>query len=56
MIIIEFLRRLTKLLALYEQRYRTRRQLTQLSDRALQDIGVTKSEALMEAKKAFWKV
>ena len=37
------------------QRARQRRQLAQLTDRELRDIGVTRVEAQAEAAKAFWQ-
>ena len=39
----------------YRHNYRTRRQLLLLDDRALNDIGVTRAEALQEGRKPFWK-
>ena len=38
----------------YQQAYYSRRLLRQLDDRALKDIGVTRSEALREARRPFW--
>lgn len=40
---------------LYSQRARQRRQLLELSEHALEDIGVTRAEAMAEARKPFWK-
>lgn len=37
------------------QCHRSRRQLLQLDDRALKDIGLTRSQALAEGRKPFWK-
>ena len=37
------------------ERARQRRQLTELSDRSLKDIGVSRHEALHEASKRFWQ-
>jgi uncharacterized protein YjiS (DUF1127 family) len=34
---------------------RQRRVLTQLDDRSLRDIGLTRAEALREAGKPFWR-
>jgi hypothetical protein len=34
----------------------TRRQLAQMDDRMLKDIGITRSEALMEAERAPWDI
>ena len=36
-------------------RWRERRLLEQLDDRALRDIGISRSEALAEARKPFWQ-
>jgi uncharacterized protein YjiS (DUF1127 family) len=36
------------------RRWRQRRILEQLDDRALRDIGISRSEALAEAGKPFW--
>ncbi len=36
-------------------RYRQRRALAQLDDRLLQDIGVTRRQALLESRKPFWR-
>lgn len=43
------------LLRLWWQRYRTRRQLAQLSVRELADIGCDRLAASQEAAKPFWK-
>ncbi|MBK8971213.1 MAG: DUF1127 domain-containing protein [Hahellaceae bacterium] len=40
-------------LAIARQRYRTRQQLAQLDDRALQDIGLSRADACQEAEKPF---
>jgi len=44
-----------KTVRLFLMRARQRRQLLALSEYALKDIGVTRSEAIMEANKPFWK-
>lgn len=36
-------------------RQRTRRQLLQLDKTALDDIGITRSQAIKEGSKSFWK-
>ena len=36
-------------------RHRQRRALAQLDDRLLQDIGVTRQQALRESRKPFWR-
>lgn len=42
-------------LKLWCHNYRTRKALSQLDDRALSDIGLNRSDALEEARKAFWQ-
>jgi uncharacterized protein YjiS (DUF1127 family) len=37
------------------ERYRQRRQLTEMDDRQLKDIGITRDEAEQEARKPIWK-
>jgi uncharacterized protein YjiS (DUF1127 family) len=39
----------------YRDRWRQRKALLELDDRMLADIGITKSQAIQEAKKPFWK-
>lgn len=36
--------------------YRQRRALARLDDHALQDIGITREDALAEAKRPFWDI
>ena len=36
-------------------RWRERRMLEELDDRALRDIGISRSQALVEATKPFWR-
>lgn len=55
MIIIEIFRRILERLRQLQQRRRTRRQLLTLDQYALKDIGISRSEALFEANKPFWK-
>ncbi|MGH6946107.1 MAG: DUF1127 domain-containing protein [Kiloniellales bacterium] len=40
---------------LYLQRRRQRRVLAELPDHLLKDIGITRREARMEARRPFWK-
>ncbi|WP_336273936.1 DUF1127 domain-containing protein [Vreelandella indica] len=39
----------------YRQYRRSRRQLLALEDRLLEDIGISRTQALKEGHKAFWK-
>lgn len=39
----------------WRRRIRARHELAGLGDRMLQDIGITRSEALAQANKPFWK-
>lgn len=39
----------------YRENARQRRQLAQLPDYLLKDIGVTRADAMKEAEKPFWK-
>ncbi|MGO2010092.1 DUF1127 domain-containing protein [Vreelandella alkaliphila] len=39
----------------YHQRRRSRRQLLTLDDRLLEDIGITRTQALKEGGKPFWQ-
>lgn len=36
--------------------YRQRRALARLDDHALQDIGITRQEAMAEARRPFWDI
>ena len=55
MLSIELFNRLLTLLKRLLRRYRTRKQLLELSDSALKDIGISRSDALTEAAKPFWR-
>ena len=48
-------KRLVEIVCLYVQRAQQRRQLAQLDQRALSDIGLSRADALYEANKPFWK-
>lgn len=48
-------RRLSALLKVWYQRAHQRRQLAQLDDRELEDIGVSRVRAEAEAAKPFWQ-
>jgi len=39
----------------YYTKYRTRQQLISLTDEQLNDIGLSKAQALIESRKPFWK-
>jgi uncharacterized protein YjiS (DUF1127 family) len=43
------------ILKLYRQRYKQRQLLATLDARLLKDIGLTRSDVMMEADKPFWK-
>jgi uncharacterized protein YjiS (DUF1127 family) len=49
------LSRLTETLHLWRQRYQTRRELAQWTDRDLHDIGMSRSDVLYETDKPFWR-
>jgi uncharacterized protein YjiS (DUF1127 family) len=51
----DFLSRLTETLHLWRQRYQTRRELAQWTDRDLHDIGMSRSDVLYEVDKPFWR-
>ncbi len=42
-------------IAIEFEKVRQRRILLELDDRLLRDIGITRAEAMREARKAFWK-
>jgi len=46
---------LTALLGKWQERTRGRRDLAALSDRSLRDIGLSRSDALREINKPFWR-
>lgn len=46
---------LSKTLLLWFERYQQRKQLAQLNEHLLKDIGISRSDALQEALKPFWK-
>ena len=53
--VLGHLRVLLKRLKKYREASRQRRQLAQLPDYLLKDIGITRADALKEADKPFWK-
>jgi uncharacterized protein YjiS (DUF1127 family) len=42
-------------LHLWRQRYRSRRELAQWSERELHDVGISWSDVAYEAEKPFWR-
>ncbi len=46
---------LLALAGIWHQRARQRRQLAELSDRQLADIGISRAEACAEAQRPFWQ-
>jgi uncharacterized protein YjiS (DUF1127 family) len=49
------LERLLATLRLWRRRAKESEQLSELSDRALRDLGISRSEAWREARKPFWR-
>lgn len=49
------LRRVLQLVRTWRMRVRTRRQLAQLDDHQLNDVGISHSERLEELSKPFWR-
>ena len=47
--------RLIQILKLWRERSRQRKALTQLSPYLLKDIGISRSDAINEVQKPFWK-
>ena len=45
----------TRTIDRWSRRYRTRRDLLEMTDHILKDIGINRIDALQEGKKAFWK-
>ena len=50
-----FLSQMAEAVHVWRQRYATRRELAQWSDRELHDIGVSPGDAIYEASKPFWR-
>jgi len=48
-------RRLIALIGTWRRRLRERRELASMSDMSLRDLGLTRSEALYEIRKPFWR-
>ena len=51
----EIIIELSKTLLLWSERYQQRKQLAQMSDHLLKDIGKSRNDAWQEAQKPFWK-
>lgn len=49
------LRRIAATLATWQARHRQRRELRELDDRLLRDIGISRAAAEAEARKPFWR-
>ncbi|MCY1284710.1 hypothetical protein D3C76_826020 [compost metagenome] len=49
------LNRLFRLFALWRQNIRTRRQLAELDERLLSDVGISPSERIAEISRPFWR-
>lgn len=56
MLVIELLRRLREELSALLRRRRGRRELRELDERLLRDVGISREQALREADKPFWRV
>ena len=52
----EVLLRLAELLTVWESRARERRYLSEMPDRMLRDLGISRSDARRESEKPFWRV
>jgi uncharacterized protein YjiS (DUF1127 family) len=48
-------RRARAVVNVWRQRLRSRQELVMLDDRALRDVGLTRYDALQEARKPFWR-
>jgi len=53
--LLKIFRRLGTVYRLSRERYRQRRQLMEMDDRQLKDIGITREQAEQEARKPIWK-
>jgi uncharacterized protein YjiS (DUF1127 family) len=42
-------------LSVWRNRHRQRRQLAELPDKILKDIGISRADALRESEKTFWR-
>jgi uncharacterized protein YjiS (DUF1127 family) len=53
--LLKILHRFGAVYRLCRERYRQRRQLMEMDDRQLRDIGITRGQAEQEARKPVWK-
>lgn len=51
----DILKRSSKTFSLFYQRHRTRKELAQLDDRLLKDIGLSRADRYNEIRKPFWR-
>ena len=49
------LAQLSETLQIWRQRYRTRQELAQWTDRDLHDVGLSKGDIAFETEKPFWR-
>jgi uncharacterized protein YjiS (DUF1127 family) len=49
------LAQIAETLHVWRERVRSRREVTQLSDRDLRDVGISRSDIVKEAEKPFWR-
>jgi len=47
--------KLAVVLMTWDEAYRTRQQLKHMTDTQLMDVGLTRAEALREARRGFWR-
>ena len=50
----QIIQKFSSLMTLYSHRYKSRKALLKLSNSQLNDIGLSRSQAIKEASKAFW--
>jgi len=53
--LVTFWAQLSETIHTWRQRYETRRELTQWTDRDLHDVGLSWSDVAREAEKPFWR-
>ncbi len=52
----ESVHKFAKVIHEWNRRYRTRKELLEMEDYMLKDIGISRSDALREGNKPFWEV